>query len=78
LEKVLQISEQVHAAGVCRAHSGTILGLLLAAEREDEADLIRYCRSRLPCSVRYILAELTNGGVRWPEVFPEVARNGTL
>lgn len=64
LEKALQIGSQIGAAGVCRAHSGTILGFLLQVERDDEADLIHYCQERLPAPMRWISTRMVGGGAR--------------
>ncbi len=68
LEKVLWLCEQVGAAGVCRAHSGTILGLLLPDERDDLNDLIEFGRSHLPAGLDWVRTRLTGGGARFCEV----------
>ncbi len=65
LENVIEISGYIHAAGVCRAHSGTILGLLLEPGREDNSDIIAFCRKRLPAKVQYRTTSLADGGARY-------------
>ncbi len=64
LEKTQRIVRDIGAAGVCRAHSGTILGLLLETDC-DELDLAHYCQQRLPSGVRIFAVDLVNGGVRF-------------
>ncbi len=66
LDRVVDLSRQIDAAGVCRAHSGTILGVLLEMDRGDEADLIKFFRERLPQEVTCRFTRLTGGGVRMP------------
>lgn len=65
LEKALWLSDQVGAAGVCRAHSGTILGLLLPGERDDLDALIQFGRSHLPAGLDWVRTRLTGGGVHF-------------
>lgn len=66
LDRVVDLSRQIDAAGVCRAHSGTILGVLLEMSRDDEAELINFFRERLPQEVTCRFTRLTGGGVRMP------------
>ena len=72
LEKVLWLSDQVGAAGVCRAHSGTILGLLLPGERDDLDALIQFGRSHLPAGLDWVPTQLTGGGARFHDL-PDAA-----
>ncbi|MDK2980340.1 MAG: L-threonine kinase [Chloroflexota bacterium] len=66
LDEALWLAEQVGALGVCRAHSGTILGLILPPEREDLDDLIRFGRRHLPAGLNWFATRLTDGGPRFP------------
>lgn len=64
LEKMIKFSAHIHAAGICRAHSGTILGFLLEPEQDDDALLIEFCRKRFSSGVRFRMTSLVNGGAR--------------
>ncbi len=66
LETALDLARQVRAVGVCRAHSGTLLGLLMDAESNDLDAVLRYVRSRLPADVDLSMYPLTGGGPRYP------------
>ncbi len=68
LEKALWLSDQVDAAGVCRAHSGTILGLLLPGERDDLDALIHFGHSHLPAGLDWVRTHLTGGGARFNDL----------
>lgn len=59
LDKVIDLGRQVGAAGVCRAHSGTILGVLLEMDREDDTGLTKFLRARLPHEVTCRFTHLT-------------------
>lgn len=64
LEKTFKVAAHIHAVGVCRAHSGTILGFLLEPERDDDEHLLEFCRRHFPSGVRFRMTSLVNGGVR--------------
>ena len=64
-EKMTEICEHIHAAGICRAHSGTIMGFLLEPGREESKDIIEFCRKRFPPDVQLRMAGLIDGGVRY-------------
>jgi L-threonine kinase len=64
LEQALAVAEQIHAHGVCRAHSGTVLGLILDIQRQDDEDLIEFCRKRFPSTVQFRMTTMVDGGVR--------------
>jgi len=66
LDRVVDLSRQIDAAGVCRAHSGTVLGVLLDDQCEDEAGMLKFCHERLPQEVTCRFTRLTGGGVRMP------------
>jgi len=57
-------AQQVGALGVCVAHSGTAVGLLLEAGRPDLARLRDRLVRRLPNLKRIWLTSLVSGGVR--------------
>jgi len=65
LDDALRIAKQIGAAGVCRAHSGTIFGFLLAEEHDDEVELIDYCQKHLPGKLNWISTHILGGGVRF-------------
>jgi L-threonine kinase len=62
LEPVLALSRQVGAAGICRAHSGTILGMLFPASDFDEGSILPYIQKHLPREVQFRQTALTGGG----------------
>lgn len=64
LAQVLKIARQIGALGVCRAHSGTILGILLESDRDDQPKLIQFCINRLPTTAKIISTRMIDGGVR--------------
>jgi L-threonine kinase len=63
-EKVLELGRELRAAGLCRAHSGTLLGLLFDEDRCDSAEMISYCRKRLPAEIQLQMTSLVDGGPR--------------
>ncbi len=65
LESVLAIAREVGAIGVCRAHSGTLLGLLLAPGRADPSAVATFVARRLPDSVAVSPHRLLDGGPRY-------------
>ena len=65
LEKALQLGKQIGAVGVCRAHSGTIFGFLLAEEHDDEVELIDYCQKHLPGKINWTCTRILGGGARF-------------
>lgn len=62
LEKALPLARQTGACGVCRAHSGTVLGLLYPKASYDEKPVIAYLRKHLPAQIQLRITELTGGG----------------
>ena len=64
LDKALSLCREIGASGVCRAHSGTLLGLLLEGQADDDGDVIDFCKKRLPDCVQIISTSLANGGPR--------------
>jgi L-threonine kinase len=47
LDPVLALAQEVGALGVCRAHSGSVLGMLLGPAQHDAADVAHYCQRHL-------------------------------
>jgi L-threonine kinase len=64
LEDVLRLAREIDALGVCRAHSGTILGVLLDRSNTDLAACSRFLRRRLPTGVEISSYPLVDGGPR--------------
>jgi len=62
LQDVLSLAAQVNGVGVCRAHSGSVLGILLDTARTDLSRVVQYCRERMeqPCDVS--LHRMVGGG----------------
>jgi uncharacterized protein involved in propanediol utilization len=65
LETALRLARQVHAVGVCRAHSGTLIGLLLDPTAEDARVVLNFVRKDLPQEVDTRLYSLTGGEPRY-------------
>ncbi len=62
LERVLDLARQVCALGTCRAHSGTLLGLLLDPARADVPSVTDFCQAQLPPPVKVRAYALVGGG----------------
>jgi L-threonine kinase len=65
LETACDLARQVHALGVCRAHIGTLLGLLLDPSETDLPAVLVYVQNALPAGVECALYPLTGGGPRF-------------
>jgi len=65
LEPVLTMAREVGAVGVCRAHSGTLLGLLLDPARAEPSTVAALVARRLPDSVAVSPHRLLDGGPRY-------------
>ncbi len=65
LEPVLEMAREVGAVGVCRAHSGTLLGLLLDPDRAEPCAVAALVARRLPDSVAVSSHRLLDGGPRY-------------
>lgn len=65
LEKSIQLANQIGGLGVCRAHSGTILGLVIDPLQEDTEEAARYLQCRLPESVTISTHRIVGGGPRY-------------
>ena len=64
LEPVLALVEEVRALGVCRAHSGTLLGLLLDPCCADPFAVAAFVSRNVPNTVAVTSYRLVNGGPR--------------
>ena len=64
LEATLDVCQVLGGLGVCRAHSGTILGLLCEPARTPPDELLRRARAMIPECVQIHLRRLVDGGPR--------------
>jgi L-threonine kinase len=64
LEKVLALSREAGAVGVCVAHSGTVVGVLLDPRKQSREEIARFLRGRLPRVEHMFLVSLIGGGYR--------------
>jgi L-threonine kinase len=65
LELALALAREVGALGVCRAHSGTLLGLLLDPVHADVPAIVDFVARRLPDGVNVAHYPLVDGGPRY-------------
>jgi L-threonine kinase len=72
---VIALAREVGALGVCRAHSGTLLGLLVHSHRIDLSRAESYLASRLPDSVKIASYSLVDGGPRYTASVNQLAQN---
>jgi L-threonine kinase len=61
VDLAISLSKQLGAAGICRAHSGTIVGLIFPEEYDHRAVVEQILRS-LPDAVQWKEASLVGGG----------------
>ena len=78
LDDVLQLAKMIDALGVCRAHSGSLLGLLLDPATTDITAVGRYIRNRLPTAVDVFATTLVGGGPRYSTPFPNFSDDNHL
>lgn len=64
LDIALDLAREVKALGVCRAHSGTLLGLLLDSAVADAEEVIRFVTQRIDNRATVALHRLVGGGAR--------------
>ena len=64
LEPALSLARDVSALGVCRAHSGTLLGLLLDPQEADVSALTALTARRFAPAVTVFSRSLVSGGLR--------------
>jgi L-threonine kinase len=67
LEPVIALAHEVGALGVCRAHSGTVIGLLLDPMRTEVGRVLARARTRFSPRVNVVCLALVSGG---PRPFP--------
>ena len=72
VEMALSLSKQLGAAGICRAHSGTIVGLIFSEEKDPEA-IADYLSKHFAGTVQVRQASLVGGGPRSGEAFGRLA-----
>jgi L-threonine kinase len=77
LDDVLKLARSVSALGVCRAHSGTLLGLLMDTVTTDVAAVTAYIARRFP-SLAVHVHRLTSGGAIDPRNLGAAAARKTL
>src|SRR5206468_8719414 len=64
LEPTLSLARDVRALGVCRAHSGTLLGLLLDTHNADAPAITAFVARRFAPAVTVFSRLLVSGGLR--------------
>jgi len=67
LDRTFVLARRLHALGVCRAHSGTILGLLFDPLKQDSEDALRETRCCFPPAVFISRQKMVNGGPTYHE-----------
>lgn len=65
LEPVLTLAREVGALGVCRAHSGSLLGLLLDPQHTDVVGARAFVARGVPAPVAVSLYAMVDGGPRY-------------
>jgi hypothetical protein len=71
----LSLAREVGALGICRAHSGTLLGLLLDPSRTDTAGVVARAVCRLGTRLSVLSLALVSGG---PRVLPETVADPAM
>lgn len=64
LDAVLALAKRVGAFGVCCAHSGTVLGILVPSDERRARDIVGRARAAFPELVEAWGARLVDGGAR--------------
>lgn len=64
LEPALSLAKEMGALGVCRAHSGTLLGILLDVDEDILPDVLARVADRLRGSAAVFASPLVGGGPR--------------
>ena len=65
LDLAMRLAQQIRAVGVCRAHSGTILGLLIDPHDTDMEQAYQVARQWCPTTVTIHGLSVIGGGPRW-------------
>lgn len=64
VEKALQWAREIAALGICRAHSGTLVGLICDPAVVDVPEAVAFLRQHLPPDVSLRAWPMTDGGPR--------------
>ena len=64
LDTALRLAQDIRAVGVCRAHSGTIIGLLIDPHDTEMSHACNLARQRCPASVSVRGVSVIGGGPR--------------
>lgn len=64
LEHALALADQIHALGVCRAHSGTILGVIVDPAQIDIVSVTQFIKRKLPDTIAVRSYNIVDGGPR--------------
>ena len=72
LDRATELARETGALGVCRAHSGTIIGIIYPPEKEQIQDQLAIIGSQFPPSVTCRLQKIVSGGPRYS--FPKTPR----
>ncbi|MEA4813038.1 MAG: hypothetical protein VB108_10800 [Anaerolineaceae bacterium] len=62
LETALTLANKTGAAGICRAHSGTILAIIYPSSSFDRISLLSFIRNHIPHGLRLRTAQMVSGG----------------
>lgn len=72
LGQALRLAKEIHALGVCRAHSGTLLGLIMNPNKVAIAPAMKFLEQKLPSTVTVSHQHIVGGGPRYLEVKREL------
>jgi L-threonine kinase len=64
LDEILKLSRQIQAYGVCRAHSGTLLGVFINPRNIDPENALQIFQKQLSSRMMIRLHRVVNGGPR--------------
>jgi L-threonine kinase len=65
LERAVALAREVHALGLCCAHSGTLLGVLLDPTQDSVAEATRFLRAQLGAVATVTAHRMVDGGPRF-------------
>lgn len=65
LDQVLELARDCGALGICRAHSGTIIGILFMEDASDLENAKNLLKKHLPDHIRYRQYRSISGGPRY-------------
>jgi L-threonine kinase len=64
LERVVAVSREAGAVGVCVAHSGTVVGVMVDPRKGSRQEMARFLQARFPGISHLFLLSLIEGGYR--------------